>query len=323
MEPFPFHYSRRFRVDDTVVASDAIPASTTAVASSSTTKPPVLTDTTLLIEEMRRIMAEEIQRLGDCIDGRCVGIDDSIDRVEQRTEERLISLEMGQAELEAGRASIEKKYDDVKLEVNRINRFLEREFMVESHGKPGILQARGPITERTPAGFSFDGGRGAREDDKFRTPGYGSHFHTQVSGHGMNNDPPPRHVQFASECDTSRGIFGDGTRTAHGRLPKVHFPQFTGENPQLWKCRCESYFEMYSVEQSMWVKVASMHFEGTAARWLQSAEKRFKTTSWDIFCSAIHDRFGRDQHESLIRQLFHIKQNGSVADYVEQILFSH
>jgi hypothetical protein len=34
----------------------------------------------------------------------------------------------------------------------------------------------------------------------------------------------------------------------------------------------------------------------------------------------IHDRFGRDQHEALIRQLFHIRQSGSVAKYVE--LFS-
>jgi hypothetical protein len=32
----------------------------------------------------------------------------------------------------------------------------------------------------------------------------------------------------------------------------------------------------------------------------------------------IHDRFGRDQHEALIHQLFHIQQYGSVAKYVEQ-----
>jgi hypothetical protein len=32
----------------------------------------------------------------------------------------------------------------------------------------------------------------------------------------------------------------------------------------------------------------------------------------------IHDCFGRDQHEALIRQLFHIKQSGAVAEYVKQ-----
>lgn len=32
----------------------------------------------------------------------------------------------------------------------------------------------------------------------------------------------------------------------------------------------------------------------------------------------LHDRFGREQHESLIHQLFHIRQTSSVADYVER-----
>lgn len=32
----------------------------------------------------------------------------------------------------------------------------------------------------------------------------------------------------------------------------------------------------------------------------------------------ILNRFGRDQHEWLVRQLFHIKQQGSVADYVDR-----
>jgi hypothetical protein len=57
--------------------------------------------------------------------------------------------------------------------------------------------------------------------------------------------------------------------------------------------------------------------EGPAARWLQSAKRKLKHASWDEFCKMIHDRFGRDQHEALIRQLFHIRQNGSVVDYVD------
>lgn len=68
----------------------------------------------------------------------------------------------------------------------------------------------------------------------------------------------------------------------------------------------------------MWVKVATMHFEGRAARWLQSVERRLCHFSWEEFCSLVHDRFGREQHESLIRQLFHIRQSGPVSDYVEQ-----
>jgi hypothetical protein len=77
---------------------------------------------------------------------------------------------------------------------------------------------------------------------------------------------------------------------------------------------------MYCVESSVWVKVASMHLEGLAARWLQSAERRVKQVGWDAFCAMINERFGHDQHETLSYQLLHIKQVWSVADYVDQFL---
>lgn len=98
-------------------------------------------------------------------------------------------------------------------------------------------------------------------------------------------------------------------------LPKVSFRQFDGDRPQLWKANCESYFDMYEVKLTVWVKIASLDFVGRAARWLQSVGRRLKTLSKEKFCSLIHDRdsFEREQHESLIQQLFHIKRLGSVA----------
>jgi hypothetical protein len=61
-----------------------------------------------------------------------------------------------------------------------------------------------------------------------------------------------------------------------------------------------------------------MHFEGAAAHWLQYVERCIASLGWNEFCSLLHDRFGRDQHEALIHQLFHIRQLGSVEDYVER-----
>jgi hypothetical protein len=61
-----------------------------------------------------------------------------------------------------------------------------------------------------------------------------------------------------------------------------------------------------------------MLVEGLTTRWLQSVERRLRTTGWNEFCALVHDRFSHDQHESLIRQLFHIRRGGSVAEYVEQ-----
>ena len=39
--------------------------------------------------------------------------------------------------------------------------------------------------------------------------------------------------------------------------------------------------------------------------------------SWRQFCHAIHERFGREQHELVIRKLFHIKKTTIVLDYVD------
>jgi hypothetical protein len=51
-----------------------------------------------------------------------------------------------------------------------------------------------------------------------------------------------------------------------------------------------------------------MHFEGPAARWLQSVDHRVKSASWSELYSWIHEHFGKDQHKMLIRQLYTIKQ---------------
>jgi hypothetical protein len=75
---------------------------------------------------------------------------------------------------------------------------------------------------------------------------------------------------------------------------------------------------MYMVAPNVWVRVATMYFEGPATKWLQSVHHRIRSASWNELYSWIHDMFGRDQHKFLIRQLFHIKQFGSVQEYIDQ-----
>jgi len=75
---------------------------------------------------------------------------------------------------------------------------------------------------------------------------------------------------------------------------------------------------MYSVDSSYWVRLALNQLDGPAARWSQSVAKRLKQSLWSEFSSLLLERFGRDQQESLIRQLYHIRQTSIVADYVER-----
>jgi hypothetical protein len=118
--------------------------------------------------------------------------------------------------------------------------------------------------------------------------------------------------------DAFGGSMNHPTPSSLGQLPKVPFPVFDGDNPKLWQTRCENYFAMYSVDPRVWICVSTMHFTGPAARWLQSVEPQLPNITWPEFGCMIKDRFGRDQHELLIRQLFHIKQTTTVATYVEQ-----
>ena len=136
---------------------------------------------------------------------------------------------------------------------------------------------------------------------------------------GMPTDPPPLfsdphplpnyHFQSSS---------GPAMYPSTGRLPKLPFPTFLGDNPKLWQSHVESYFDMHGVDNSFWVKLSSMYFDCPAARWFQNIERNASHLGWNDFCKLIHDRFGRDQHELFIRQLFHIRQTGTVADYVER-----
>jgi hypothetical protein len=68
----------------------------------------------------------------------------------------------------------------------------------------------------------------------------------------------------------------------------------------------------------MWITIATMQFDGAAARWLQSIQHKLPHTPWEEFCSWTVTRFGRNQHQTLLRQLYHIHQSSSVVDYVDR-----
>jgi hypothetical protein len=96
------------------------------------------------------------------------------------------------------------------------------------------------------------------------------------------------------------------------------FPQLEGDNPKLWLSRARSHFEMYSVHPTIWVCVATRHFTHAVAHWLQSVKSEVQNISWESFSTLILVRFSRDQHELLLRQLFHIKHTSTISNYIEK-----
>jgi SMC interacting uncharacterized protein involved in chromosome segregation len=78
-------------------------------------------------------------RLSEKIEGHYGGLEKCVSDLDQRLEEHFISLEMARTEVEMERADMDKQFTGLKLEVGRINRFLERENLVNSQSKPGII----------------------------------------------------------------------------------------------------------------------------------------------------------------------------------------
>lgn len=101
-------------------------------------------------------------------------------------------------------------------------------------------------------------------------------------------------------------------------IPPMTFPQFNGDNPQMWKANCEIYFDVYGIHPRNWVKVATLNFCGNAAFWLQSVRSQLAGATWFELCERVCARFSRDRQQTLIRQWIRISQSSTISDYVER-----
>ncbi|WVZ82001.1 hypothetical protein U9M48_029318, partial [Paspalum notatum var. saurae] len=218
---------------------------------------------------------------------------------------------------------MEGTVDDIRLHVSKLSKLCERTAVEHPIDMSGVL-APNPTSAAaarpSAAGTTAARPNGHCDDLSHRDDGFGvftTQNHRPVTGAFTD---PPLHSHMSRFDASGSGSRGYGSRDSSfscGKLPKLHFPHFDGSQPKLWITRCEDYFDLYGVDSHMWVKVASMHFSDAATHWLQSVEQRARICSWSEFRRMIMDRFGRDQHELLLRQLFNIKQTGTVSEYID------
>jgi hypothetical protein len=250
-----------------------------------------------------------------------------IDSVETTLSTRVAALEQSSSTYESWRPFIEHSvgFNHSTMEALRaeVSRIAARIDLPQAPVPPraSILGAYESTGGRPPvSALHIDGPWGHGVNHYCREGGQGfSNTHGPLPPNGMQ--PASDFVPFIQPAPHHDGLAGTlYQQPSHllGQLPKVPFPTFDGDNPKLWQTRCEQYFTMYAVDPRVWIRVATMQFTGPAARWLQSVEPQLPYISWSDFGGMIQERFGRDQHEILIRQLFHIKQTTTVAVYVEQ-----
>jgi hypothetical protein len=165
--PYPHHYVRRPRSVE-----------------------PMEPNLTLVLEELRRMdvfLGEIESHLGEKIEGRCGALKKRVLDGEQCSEERFISQEMFHTEMESECAEMDKQFRGLKLEVNCINRFLERENMAHAQGKPDILTIDESASTHPTSNPFADGPEGHRVDNIPQEREYGSVFtHTHIPANGTS-----------------------------------------------------------------------------------------------------------------------------------------
>ncbi|CAN6166061.1 unnamed protein product [Urochloa humidicola] len=275
---------------------------------------------------------DELKSVGNSVADLKSSLTTRIDGVEKALGDRFENLESAAKVLDDWKPKVDASIEDLRIEVGAMRKTVNRVvFDSSAPSTAGIFPKPSPAGMTSSTALQSEGTEEHRAELPHKDSGFGSVFtHTHHSGKGMfehhssqipksmsqpkieiphfNSDP-----HFRQSCRSPK----DGN-SSQSRLPKLNFPTFDGENPKLWISRCQDYLEFYDVEPHRWIMVSTMHFKDAAARWLQSVEKRLKFISWKEFCSMVLDRFGRDQHEILIRQLFHIKQVDSVKEYIDQ-----
>jgi hypothetical protein len=106
-----------------------------------------------------KFVFEEVQKmevwLGECIDGRCQGIERHRVDSERRVEKLLISLEIGWIESESGHVEIEKR-----VEVHQVSHFLKSENLGNLRGKPRIFGEVEPMMPPPPSTGDANGSSG-------------------------------------------------------------------------------------------------------------------------------------------------------------------
>jgi hypothetical protein len=155
-------------------------------------------------------------------------------------------LEKIAAAYEEWQPAAEGALDDVKLEVHKLNKHLERVVIDQAPVQSdGILKSPELASMRPSAGIHADGPSGHREGNRHREDGYGSVMavlHPLVKG-AYTAIPSPQFNSVHNHIPShgTRGGYSASEFNSMGKLPKLNFALFDGDNPKHWLTRAEDY----------------------------------------------------------------------------------
>ena len=94
-----------------------------------------------------------------------------------------------------------------------------------------------------------------------------TYTHSPVTGMADSSVPSKLHGT-TSDLIQAHNRPPDLAHNPTGKLPKMNFPSFDGTDLRLWITCAEDYFQMYSVDPTVWIQCSRMQFTGPAKRWI-------------------------------------------------------
>jgi hypothetical protein len=208
---------------------------------------------------------------------------------------RVAALEKVTADLATWRPGMEGLLDDIKLEVQKLTAPRDRQVFEAMSHQPGILASPPTAPTQFVTGLNAKPPDGHGFDPTTRDVVSGvvttwTHIPAKGTPHTppivfpppslfsatkppLPPNPPPRSV---ASTHLNQFVAAQPIAPPHtGRLPKLPFPRFDGDNPRHWRSLCEDYFDMYSVPSTIWIRVAKQHLDKGPARWFSPLSLRW------------------------------------------------
>ncbi|GJU51961.1 transposon ty3-G gag-pol polyprotein [Tanacetum coccineum] len=107
-------------------------------------------------------------------------------------------------------------------------------------------------------------------------------------------------------------------QTQYGRMTKVDFPKFSGEDVRGWIFRCEQFFLIDAIAEDQKVRLLSVHLFDKALLWHRQFLKiHGDNVTWPVYRDAIVQRFGT-VFDDPMSELKNVKYDNSAKDYQDK-----
>ncbi|GJW18472.1 LysM domain-containing GPI-anchored protein 2 [Tanacetum coccineum] len=104
----------------------------------------------------------------------------------------------------------------------------------------------------------------------------------------------------------------------YGRLTRLDFPKFNGEDVKGWLFRVQQFFAIDQIREDQKMRLVSMHLFDKALNWHLQFVKRFgENVPWNVYEAEILSRFGEVYDDPLV-ELKNLKQTTDVQSYQDK-----